>query len=147
MDLLFSQSAHAFFSRELHGDAVPTDAVSVTPEDHRTLLEGQSQGRTIIAGENGYPCLAKVSKPTVAETRAALVRRVKREAARRIEAIAPIWRQINDQRIATPEGAARFIAIDTVRAASSAIEAEIETGTAKDLKAIDLANHPLWPAE
>ena len=100
-----------------------------------------------MADENGYPCLSKIPKPTIVDLRAALVRRVKREAARRIEAIAPIWRQMNDGRWPTVEGTARFAAIDAIRAASNTIEAEIAGASAKDLKAIDLANHPLWPVE
>ncbi|ATI79452.1 hypothetical protein [Sphingobium yanoikuyae] len=156
MDIFFSPGACAFFTPALHGDAVPADAVAITADAHRALINGQSQGRTIIADDDGRPCLAPVVQPTLAQLRARAIARTKREAARRIEAVAPLWRQMNDIRdrdadIATNAQAQaatiRFAAIDAIRAASNAIEADIATATAKTLKAIDLAAHPLWPVE
>ncbi|RSU45815.1 hypothetical protein [Sphingobium yanoikuyae] len=156
MDIFFSPGACAFFTPALHGDAVPADAVAITADAHRALIDGQSQGRAIIADDDGHPCLAPVVQPTLAQLRAQAIARTKREAARRIEAVAPLWRQMNDIRdrdagtatYAEAQAAAiRFAVIDAIRAASNAIEADIATATAKTLKAIDLAAHPLWPVE
>ena len=51
MDIFFSPGACAFFTPALHGDAVPADAVAITADAHRALIEGQSQGRAIRKNE------------------------------------------------------------------------------------------------
>ncbi|WP_062731895.1 hypothetical protein [Sphingobium abikonense] len=147
MDIFFSPGARAFFTDALHGDAIPDDAVPISADEHRALIAGQSQGRAILAGADGRPCLATIPRQTLAQRRAKAVAQAKREAARRIEAAAPLWRQLNDQRAPSAEGAARLALIDAIRAASDAIEAEIAAATATGLKAIIIASHPLWPAE
>lgn len=52
---------------------------------------------------------------------------IKAEAATRIEAFAPQWRQSNDLRQPSPEGAARFARIDAIRAWSNQAETAIAT--------------------
>lgn len=49
---------------------------------------------------------------------------IKAEAARRIEAISPQWRQTTDLREPSEAGATRFAAIDEVRAWSNLLERE-----------------------
>lgn len=62
---------------------------------------------------------------------------IRAEAGRRIEAIAPIWRQLNDLRESSEAGAARFAAIDAVRAWSDALEARaVAAGSADECRAI-----------
>ena len=39
MDIFFSPGACAFFTPALHGDAVPADAVAITADAHRALIE------------------------------------------------------------------------------------------------------------
>lgn len=145
MALYYSASAHGFFDDALHA-VIPADARPVTAARHRELLDAQATGATIEAGDNGKP---RIRRPvvTTAMRRVALARQVKRETARRIEAVAPIWRQLNDQRAPSPAGAARFAAIDAIRAASDAIEAEIDQLGADALAGFAVADHPLWPAE
>jgi hypothetical protein len=72
---------------------------------------------------------------------------IKREAERRIEAISPPWRQLNDLREPSDAGAARFAAIDAVRAASDAIEAVLAKAPAAALDGFPVADNPLWPRE
>ena len=55
--MLYSKSTSGFYSREIHGENIPTDAVEITTEQHDALLEGQSQGKIISADDNGYPIL------------------------------------------------------------------------------------------
>lgn len=141
MTIYFSPSAHAFFHGE---DRAPSDAVKITPARHRSLLAGQSGGATIVVGPDGHPRLERARKPGVVETRAQLGRLVKREAHRRIIAIAPLWRQLNDLRAASKAGAARFAAIDRIREASSVIEAAIAASDAAQLIDLDVRNHSAW---
>ena len=68
----YSKSTGGFYSREIHGDNIPTDAVEITTEQHAALLEGQSQGKIISADENGYPILID-PPPLTAEQIAAAV--------------------------------------------------------------------------
>ena len=62
--MFYSKSTKGFYSREIHGDDIPTDAVEITAEGHAALLEGQSQGKRIQADEAGYPILADPPLPT-----------------------------------------------------------------------------------
>lgn len=142
MTIYFSPARVAFYSDELHGDALPDDALAITAARHRALMSGQSQGGRIIVGPDGHPHIQHPPKPTAAARRASLVRRVKREAARRIESVSPIWRQMNDMRDPSDAGAARFAALDAIRSASSVIEAEIALLKADN---VDIADHPAWP--
>lgn len=143
MTLFFSATARGFFDDALHME-LPDDAVPISEDRHRELLAAQAAGAIITADSCGKP---RASRPTIDARRAAALRAVKREASRRIEAIAPIWRQLNDQRAPTPESDARFHAIDAIRAASNMIEADIAGLSAAALDALDFAAHPLWPAE
>ena len=62
--MFYSKTTGGFYSREIHGDAIPSDAVEITADDHSALLESQSQGKRIQADENGYPILAEQPLPT-----------------------------------------------------------------------------------
>lgn len=63
------------------------------------------------------------------QDRQELVRAIKSAAARRIEAISPAWRQLNDMREPSESGAARFAAIDAVRAWSDDLERQALAAT------------------
>lgn len=145
MAIYYSAATPGFFDDSIHAD-LPADVVKITPTRHRELLEAQGEGAAIIADDKGKP---RIDRPTVtiAARRAALVRAVKRQAARRIEAVSPLWRQLNDQRAPSQEGDRRFAAIDAIRAASDAIEADIAAAAGDALATIDPAAHPLWPQD
>lgn len=55
--MLYSKNTNGFYLPEIHGDAIPSDAVEITNERHTELLDGQSAGKIITADENGYPIL------------------------------------------------------------------------------------------
>lgn len=143
MALYFAPSVCGFFSDAVHAD-IPADAVEISAQDHARLLDQQASGAAIVAGADGFPRANHVTVK-LKDRRAARIRQVKREAARRIESIAPLWRQLNDQHAPSDEGAARFTAIDAIRAASDMIEAEVASLSAAALDALDIARHPLWP--
>lgn len=144
MSIFYSPSVGGFFTTELHGDTMPIDAVAISAARHRELIAGQSSGATIVAGDDGRPRLHR-TRTTLAERRATAIRRAKREAARRIERVSPIWRQCNDIRCPTGAAQARFAAIDAIRTASAAIETEVAAADAAALEALDIPAHPLWP--
>lgn len=55
MALKYSPSAGGFFDTDIHGDAIPDDAVDVTHERHRELMTAQAAGLVIRAGVDGAP--------------------------------------------------------------------------------------------
>lgn len=55
--MFYSKSTGGFYSHEIHGTNIPSDAVEITAEYHHELLQGQSEGKQITADENGYPIL------------------------------------------------------------------------------------------
>lgn len=146
MGMLFSATTGAFYDPAIGYDAgtIPGDAVSITSTRHAELMAAQEAGRSILANDTGRPVMAR--GPSAEQQRAALVSAIKAEARRRIETISPPWRQLNDSRDPSPAGAARFAAIDAIRAASDRIERQLQATSAADLATFDIFIHPLWDA-
>lgn len=143
MAILYSASAQGFFDEAIHAD-LPADAVKISRARHAELLAAQATGATIVAADNGRPVILRLTT-TLANRRAAAVLRVKRHAARLIDAFAPAWRQLNDLRAPSPAGAARFALVDAIRAASDAIEREIAAMSAVQIDALSIPDHAAWP--
>lgn len=55
--MFYSKSTGGFYSREIHGENIPSDAVEITRERHAALMQGQSEGKRIAADENWSPIL------------------------------------------------------------------------------------------
>lgn len=140
--IFYSASHQGFFDPDLH--QLPEDAVPITARRHAQLLRGQDEGGQIVPGKDGLPQIEGL-KPAVADLRKAAIRQTKREASRRITAISPVWRQMNDLRDPSAEAQARFAALDAVRAASALIEAQAAKLSAARLAEFDIAHHPFWP--
>lgn len=58
-----SKTTRGFYAPAIHGENMPADAVEITTEQHAALLVGQSQGRLIDFGDDGYPFLADQPPP------------------------------------------------------------------------------------
>ena len=76
--MFYSESTNGFYDEAIH-DNIPADAVEITTEEHAALIEGQSQGKRIVADENGFPVLADPPLPTADE----IWQRIKAERDRR----------------------------------------------------------------
>lgn len=55
--MFYSKSSGGFFTQEIHGAGIPSDAVEITEQHHAELLAGQSAGKLIAADVGGYPVL------------------------------------------------------------------------------------------
>ena len=62
--MFYSASTNGFYAPEIHGDNIPADAVEITEAEHAALLEGQSNGKRIVADESGRPILQDPPPPT-----------------------------------------------------------------------------------
>ena len=62
--MFYAKSTGGFYSREIHGAAIPDDAVEITIEEHAALLDGQRQGKLIVADADGRPRLQDPPPPT-----------------------------------------------------------------------------------
>jgi hypothetical protein len=69
--MLYSANMLGFFVAELHGAAIPEDAVPVTHEQYQVLLSAQADGAQIVPGPGGAPTLLWPTPPTEAELLAA----------------------------------------------------------------------------
>lgn len=65
--MFYAKSTGGFYSREIHGNNMPSDAVEISGEEHTALLVGQSQGKRIIPDANGLPILADQPTLTAAD--------------------------------------------------------------------------------
>ena len=53
--MFYSAQTGGFYDRAIHGGKIPADAVEITVEEWHALLDGQSQGKIIVAGAGGKP--------------------------------------------------------------------------------------------
>jgi hypothetical protein len=67
----YSSGTRGFYLTEIHGNAIPPDAMAITAEDHSALFAAQSQGAQIVPGPGGAPTLLWPTPPTPAELLAA----------------------------------------------------------------------------
>lgn len=67
--MYFSPSTIGFYSRALHGDAIPSDAVELTDAQYNDLIDGQSAGAQIVVGDDGMPALRAPVAPTPEDLR------------------------------------------------------------------------------
>lgn len=65
--MFYAPSTNGFYDSELHGAAIPADAVPVSAADYTALFEAQSQGAQIVPGTGGAPTLLWPTPPTEAE--------------------------------------------------------------------------------
>lgn len=63
--ILYSATTNGFYSRELHGNNIPKDAVEITAEKHAELLQGQAEGKKIVPSPLNIPSLQNTPQPTV----------------------------------------------------------------------------------
>ena len=95
--MLYAKSTGGFYSRDIHGDNIPEDAVEITTEQHAALIEGQSQGKRIVADEAGHPVLADPPPPTDDDLAAAI------RAERDMKIAACDWTVLSDAPLTTTE--------------------------------------------
>jgi len=63
--LRYSASANAFFETEIHGDAIPADAMEVSRETYDAIQDKLSKGGTLKSGKAGRPSV--IAPPAVDE--------------------------------------------------------------------------------
>lgn len=76
--MFYAKSTGGFYDQEIHGDSIPKDAVEISADEYRMLLDGQSQGKIIVSNGNGYPVLSDRPEPTSDELKAQCKREAKR---------------------------------------------------------------------
>ena len=108
MDIFFSPSTGGFYHPDLHGEAIPADAVGISQQDHSSLLDGQSAGQSIAVGSDGRPVLR--DPPAIELTEQQQISRLEGAITpRRVrEAILGVdggWLRDQDARIAALRGA------------------------------------------
>lgn len=114
--MYYSPRTGGFYLRDLHGDAMPTDAIEITDEEYSALLAGQSTGKRIVPDAAGRPVLADQPAPTAAEL--AATARTKRDAVlNACEWLATRHRDQTDAGTATTLTAAQYKELLTYRQA------------------------------
>lgn len=65
--MFYAKSTGGFYDKAIHGDNIPADAVEITVEEHRALMDAQSAGKHIVAGVDGKPMAVDRDPPTSSE--------------------------------------------------------------------------------
>lgn len=74
--IFFSAQTNGFYIREIHKN-IPADAVEITVEEWRALLDGQAQGKMIAADARGFPVLKDPPPPTPIVPRSVTMRQAR----------------------------------------------------------------------
>lgn len=61
--MFYSKETKGFYSREIHGDKIPADAVAVTDDEYAKLVDGQASGKIITVDVGGRPTLQDPPTP------------------------------------------------------------------------------------
>lgn len=69
--MFYAKSTGGFYLPEVHGMAIPADAIEIKRAEYLAMLEGLSQGKRIVLDASGYPVLADPPASTLDELKAA----------------------------------------------------------------------------
>lgn len=89
--MFYSKATGGFYTPEIHGANIPADAMEITEPEHAKLLEGQAEGKRIVAGPNGFPELSDpppVDPQLAIDAKLARLRTVREEILNRLGGIA-----------------------------------------------------------
>lgn len=89
--MFYSKSTGGFYTTEIHGEAIPADAIEVTDAEHAALMHGQTLGQMIGADKNGNPVLVDPPAPDMQvaiASRLTQLRAVREEILNRLSGIA-----------------------------------------------------------
>ena len=75
--MFYSAQTNGFYTREIHGANIPKDAVEISDDNYKALLEGQANGKEIVPNENGYPILVDRPDPKTLIPNSVTIRQAK----------------------------------------------------------------------
>jgi hypothetical protein len=55
--MFYSKTTNGFYTVEINGSNIPSDAVPISEDTHLLLLEGQAKGQLITSDDSGNPIL------------------------------------------------------------------------------------------
>ena len=141
--MFYSAKTGGFYSRAIHGDNIPADAVEITEAEHAAMLEGQSQGKRIVADENGYPTLQDPPPLTLDEAKVAKLAEINAACDAEIEAIKATYPDTEVMSWGKQETEARALVLDAT-ADTPLIDA---IASARGLDRVELANRIIAHAD
>ena len=68
--MFYSKTTGGFYSIDVHGNRIPSDAVEISAAQYSELLSGQANGKIISFDETGVPILVDAPELTYAQLRA-----------------------------------------------------------------------------
>ena len=141
--MFYAKSTGGFYDTAIHGDNIPADAVEITAEEHQALLEGQSQGKLIVADENGYPTLQDPPPLTLDEAKVAKLAEINAACDAEIGAIKATYPDTEVMTWDKQEREARALLADAA-AVTPLIDA---IASARGLDRVELANRIIAHAD
>lgn len=153
MSLRYSPSTGGFYETELHGDAIPGDALYVSPARHAELMEAQAGGAAIAPSpDTGNPVIVAAQVATAEVLAASAKTAVRYEADTRIQGVMSLAKQVAVLRDHVLNGTVldqatldAFAAVDAVETAAETISADIEQRTVEELRTYPVRNNLTWP--
>lgn len=148
----YSPSTGAFYHTDIHGDAIPADAIAISEQTHASLMSAQARGAEIVMSPT-EGVIARMPGQDRETLLGLAIRRVKGHARKRILAVAPLERQANDNAALAlgpndPEydsAFARRLKINAIRAASNAIESDLNDLDPGALAVFNPSHSTRWP--
>lgn len=81
----YSKSTGGFYTKDIHGDSMPTGAIEISDEEHAALMNGQSLGKVIDADPEGVPFLRDPTPLTIEQIQSNQKESIKAERDRRTQ--------------------------------------------------------------
>jgi hypothetical protein len=90
----YSPSTNGFYHPEIHGNAIPSDAVEITDAVYNEVCANRPANKVLASDENGYPILIDTPAADLSLTIRAERDRLLKESD--IYALADIWFSLTD---------------------------------------------------
>ena len=81
MKIFYSAATNSFYSTELNGDAIPTDAVEVSAQTHTDIMAAVATGQTYGPDKDGFPVIMSRPAPSVEVLKSACKEKAKQRLA------------------------------------------------------------------
>lgn len=96
----YSSKTRGWYNNQIHGAAIPPDAVPVATHEYQRLLAAQSAGLEIVAGPDGVPVAVDPAPPSLDDLAAS------GRQKRNVLLAGSDWTQVGDAPLATEARAA-----------------------------------------
>lgn len=142
--MYYSKNTGGFYSLDIHGMNMPDDVVDISQELYEDLLTKQSQGKEIVADEDGFPIALDKPPLTHAQLIANQIKKINKDFELAMQQITTGYPPNEIASWSKQEAEARAYAVDLDEASTPLLDALAQ---ARGLTKVDLADRIIVKAD